>query len=101
MYTYIYLYTADVDYIGRTNDLLTFDSSNTVVTVNVSIIVTNDSIPEDDEQFTVSLSFPGEPIPRVTLDPDNATVTILEFDGEGMNLIIHLENCLIILLVSN
>ena len=34
-------------------------------------------------------------------DPDNATVTILEFDGEGMNLIIHLENCLIILLVSN
>ena len=75
--------TDDVDYIGRTRDLLTFDSSNTAVTINVSIIVTNDSIPEDDEQFTVSLSFPGEPIPRVTLDPNNATVTILEFDGEG------------------
>ena len=77
--------TAGVDYVGLTNYLLTFDSSNTVITVNVSIVVANDSVAEEDEEFTVSLSFPSEPIPRVTLNPHNATIVILEMNGEGMH----------------
>ena len=53
-------------------------------TVSIKIIETNDTELEQDEDFIVHLSFPGEPIPGVTLDPNKTTVTIIEFDGEGM-----------------
>ena len=53
-------------------------------TVSINIIETNDTELEQDEDFIVHLSFPGEPIHGVTLDPNKTTVTIIEFDGEGM-----------------
>ena len=59
-----------------------FDSSNTSATIEICI-ETNDTHREEDEEFTVNLSFPGEPVPRVILEPDSVTVTIIEFDGEG------------------
>ena len=65
---------------------MTFDSTNTEVTVNISIISdTNDTIPEIDDEFFVYLSFLEEedPIPGVILEPQNISVFIYEVDGEG------------------
>ena len=62
---------------------LKFNSTNIDATVNVRIHVTNETLLKMDEEFTVSLSFLRVQIPRVTLEPDNATVTIFEVDGEG------------------
>ena len=46
----------------------------------------NDSIPEDDEMFNVSLTFdPADQARlgnRVTVSPDEATVTIQDNDGK-------------------
>ena len=67
-----------------TNYSLTFNSTIMENTVDIFIIATNETQPEMDEEFMVSLSFPGEPIPRVTLEPDNATVTIFEINGISM-----------------
>ena len=79
-----YILSADDDYM-QTHQMLTFDSSNTVNTVNVSINVNNDTTPEDDETFAAILSFPGDSIPvGVILDPNTANVTILEIIGEGI-----------------
>ena len=68
------------------NHSLIFDSTRREHTVNISIIDTNETQPEVDEMFIVSLSFPesGESIPRVTLEPDNATVAIFEIEGRSM-----------------
>ena len=54
--------------------------------MNISINATDETNLEVDEEFIVSLSFleSGEPIPRVTLEPDNATIAIYEIDGESM-----------------
>ena len=51
--------------------------------MNVSLVVTNNSLSEDDERFMANLMFPGEPIPGVTLNPDTAIVTIYETSGQG------------------
>lgn len=75
-------FTANINYVEQT-ELLTFDSDKTDITVNVSIIVTNETMLAEDEEFLVHLSFPGGPIPRVTLAPDNATIAIFEINGEG------------------
>ena len=43
----------------------------------------NDSIPEDDEIFNVSLTFDQARLGnRVTVSPDEATVTIQDNDGK-------------------
>ena len=64
---------------------MTFNSTKTEATVDIFIInATNETQPEVDEEFIVSLSFPGEDIPRVTLEPDNATVVIYEINGRSM-----------------
>ena len=64
---------------------MTFNSTKTEATVDIFIInATNETQPEVDEEFIVSLSFPGENIPRVTLEPDNATVAIYEINGRSM-----------------
>ena len=76
------VFPANVDYTELTNYILTLDSTNISATVNI-IIETNDTQREDDEEFIVHLSFPREPIPGVTLDPNKATVRIVEFDGGG------------------
>ena len=59
--------------------LLTFDSVTTTIDVTVTII--NDTVFELTESFSVFLSFPGDPVPRVTLAPDSAQTTIIDDDG--------------------
>ena len=75
--------TADINYKGLNNYALTFDPGSTETTVNIFIIATNETLFEEDEEFTVNLSFPGEPIPRVELEPGNATITIFEINEES------------------
>ena len=58
-------------------------------TVNISLIVTNETQPEIDEEFSVSVSFPGDVIQRVTLEPEEATVAIFEVNGQSMIAIVH------------
>ena len=75
-------FIADIDYV-ELNSKVTLNSSNDSVTVNITIIETNDTEIEQDEHFTVHLSFPGEPIRGVTLSPNKTRVEIIEFDGAG------------------
>ena len=77
--TVVYSLTDGNDYNGITNLLLTFDSVTTNIDVPVNII--GDTIFELTESFNASLSFPGDPVPRVTLDPDSAQTTIIDDDG--------------------
>ena len=49
------------------------------ISFNVSIV--NDMIPEDDEDFTASLTLLPTVGSRVTVQPDLATVTIQDDDG--------------------
>ena len=75
-----------MNYGELTNYSLIFDSETERERVNISINATDETNLEVDEEFIVSLSFPEseEPIPRVTLEPDNATVAIHEIDGRSM-----------------
>ena len=88
MYTILYIFLiAGVNYGELTNYSLIFDSeTEREHTVNISIKATNETNFEVDEVFIVSLSFPEseESIPRVTLEPDNATVAIHEINGQSM-----------------
>ena len=74
--------TADIDYVELINHTVTLNSSYQSATVNI-VILTNDTELEQDEHFIVNLSFPGEPIRGVILDPNKTTVEIVEFDGAG------------------
>jgi hypothetical protein len=66
---------------------MTFNSNRTSAIVNITIIETSSTQYENDEEFIVNLSFPGEPISRVTLNPNRTIVQIVEFDGEGIHII--------------
>ena len=71
-----------VFYEDLTNHQLTFDSSHTSITVNISIIVNlTDTVLETEREIVVSLSCVGEP--NVILDPENTTITVFEIRGEG------------------
>ena len=74
-----------MNYGELANYSLIFNDSQTERerTVNISIYATNETNLEVDEEFIVSLSF-QEPIPRVTLEPYNATIAIHEIDGRSM-----------------
>ena len=52
-------------------------------------IVSDDIIEPQDESFKITLLFPqGQPFPRVTLDPNVATITISRYvDLSGYSLI--------------
>ena len=83
----IILLLASVNYGELTNYSLIFNSeTEREHTVNISINATDETNLEVDEEFIVSLSFPEseEPIPRVTLEPDNAIVAIHEINGRSM-----------------
>ena len=74
-------------YEELTSYSLIFDSqTERERTVNILINATDETNLEVDEEFIVNLSFPesDEPIPRVTLEPDNATIAIHEIDGQSM-----------------
>ena len=73
------LFTDGNDYNSFTNLLLTFDSVTTTIDIPVTII--DDTAFELRESFNASLSFPGAPVPRVTLSPDSAQTTIFDEDG--------------------
>ena len=49
--------------------------------INIPVNISNDSVFELTEMFNATLSFPGDPIPRVTLSQDSALVTIFDDDG--------------------
>ena len=67
-----------MDYEGITS-LLMFSSCETRKCINVTIV--NDAIAEDTEFFTAHLGRTDGLDPRITLDPDNATVYINDNDG--------------------
>ena len=77
-------FTAKADYKELVDHIVILNSSHSSATIKIGIIETRDIQHEKDEEFIVNLSFPGESIPEVMLKPDNATVTIIEFDGEGI-----------------
>ena len=82
-----FLLIAGVNYGELINYSLIFDSeTERKQTVNISINSTNETNLEVDEEFIVRLSFPKpeEFIPRVTLEPDNATIAIYEINGTSM-----------------
>ena len=59
--------------------LLTFGPTYTSTDISVTII--NINTYELTETFNETLTFPGDPNPRVTLAPDTAQITILDDDG--------------------
>ena len=62
-----------------------FNSTKSEDTVNITIIMTNETVLETDEEFFVSLSLAeSDVISGVTLEPQNATVSIYEASGEGI-----------------
>ena len=76
-----------MNYGGLSNYSLIFNTTKRNHTVSIPIFAaTNETQPEVDEEFLVSLSFPEseESIPRVTLEPDNATVAIFEINGKSI-----------------
>ena len=82
----IILLIASVNYGELTKYSLIFNSeTESKCTVNNSINATNKTNLEVDEEFIVSLSFPEseEPIPQVTLEPENATIAIHEINGRS------------------
>ena len=91
-----YIIVANNDYVELTNFTVTLNSSYESATVNIAIIETNDTEIEQDEYFTVHLSFPGERIPGVTLEPNETRVEIIEFDGAGKYMYScnsYMQNC--------
>ena len=71
--------SAGEDYVGLSY-LLTFDSSNTVSVVPLTIL--GDEADESTEVITASLSFSGLPLERVLLEPNTTVVQIHDDDGE-------------------
>ena len=77
-----HLSIAPSDY-GALTDFLLGPFSNSVRQLSFNVSIVNDAIPEDDEDFTARLTLsPADVGKSVTVDPDLATVTIL--DDEGM-----------------
>ena len=74
----ILAFTTVEDYAVLTNSslILTTELPNATITINI----TNDDINEPAESFEITLSFQGQPIPRVMLDPNTTTITILGKD---------------------
>ena len=68
---------AGSDYI-TTSRQLDFSASNVEICTNVSTV--EDDMFEDDEQFRATLDDIGN-LPRLTVQPDEATVTIENDDG--------------------
>jgi len=80
-----HLSIAPSDYDALT-DFLLGPFSNSVRQLSFNVTIVNDAIPEDDEDFTAHLTLsPAYVGKSVTVDPDLATVTIL--DEEGMILV--------------
>ena len=55
--------------------------NESITTASVDIPILNDNGYEPTERFMVNLSFSGEPIPEVTLNPSSVEIVILDDDG--------------------
>lgn len=73
------LFSAGEDYVGLSYHL-TFDSSNTINVVPLTIL--DDEADENMETMSASLSFPGLAPERVLLKPNTTVVRIHDDDGE-------------------
>ena len=71
--------TGGLDF-SMTDFPLTLSATHPNDTVTIPILDNN--IFESTESFLVTLYFPGGPVPRVTLKPSTATVTIFDDDGK-------------------
>ena len=76
---------ASNDYTANPGQVLTFDGTSRMQTVNVEL--EDDSIFELDEIFLGNLTLVGDP-ERVTVDPDTAEATILDDESKVINDII-------------
>lgn len=76
--------TAGVNYRGLSSYPVIFNTSSTETSVNISLIMTNQTVLETDDVFLVSLSLAREGSSGVKLKPENATVSIYEISGEGI-----------------
>ena len=70
----------DLDYVGQSNMLLTFNAA--ARRLNVSVDLFDDSTYEREEDFSGILSTDS---PRVTISPDNALATIVDDDSMQIN----------------
>ena len=79
-------YAAGLDFSSpmMTDSLLTLSNAHPNDTVTISII--NDTLFEPTESFMVQLAFSGGPMPRITLSPSTATVSIFDDDGKQLQL---------------
>ena len=81
----LHLSIAPSDY-GALADFLLGPFSNTVRRLSFNVSIVDDVIPENNEDFTASLTLaPADRArlgTRVTVDPDLATVTIEDDDGK-------------------
>ena len=78
--TYHSVFSAGEDYVGLTDYLLTFDSSNAVN--NVPLEVLDDNVGGNTEIFLAYLSFPGSSSKRIILEPNTTVIEINDNDGE-------------------
>lgn len=67
------------DYLARTQ---TLQFSSTVTSFDITIPIIPDDVVEFDEMFLGRLELPT-PDPAVILDPDRATVTIIDTSSES------------------
>ena len=65
---------------GALNEILMFESCETLKCVNVTI--TDDGVDELDEFFPYHLRRPTGLDPRITLDPVDGQIEIVDNDGE-------------------
>ena len=82
--------TGGVDYTPLVSVPLVFSSSQTQITV--PIIINNDSLVEDDETFSATISL-AVATPVVTLSPNRANLTINDTDSELK--ITHVQNLIL------
>lgn len=69
------------DYQHPGDQSFTFDASRTSYTFNISLV--NDDVFEVAEHFQAGLRFPGAAPLRVSLQPAQAEIEIIDDDGKG------------------
>ena len=75
------MYVGGNDYIGSSNIILLLTFGPTTTSIDIPVIIIDDHIYELTESLTATLSFPGDPVTRVSLSPGSAQITIFDEDG--------------------
>ena len=63
--------------------------------------INDNNVYELTEMFSAAISFPGDPLPRVTLSPESALISIIDEDGQlqlsiGVSSYYTVINCLFV-----